>query len=88
MRLARSRTLKLPKSYVFHLSNYIVQVSLAFHGPHHHLLITLQVLAEDAIRSAIRDYRSKRANLADSQKTGFINVSQTASSDAAASSTQ
>lgn len=60
----------------------------AFRGPYHHLLITLQVLAEDAIRSAIRDYRSKRANLADSQKAGFINVSQTASSDAAASSTQ
>ena len=38
-----------------------------------------QVLAEDAIRSAIRDYRSKRAN-------GFIDVSQTASSDATASS--
>ena len=53
---------------------------------HHHLLITLQVLAEDAIRSAIRDYRSKRANLTDSQKTGFINVSQTTSSNAAASS--
>jgi len=41
------------------------------------------MLAEDAIRSAIRDYRSKRANLAD---PGFINVSQAASSDAAASS--
>jgi len=37
------------------------------------------MLAEDAIRSAIRDYRSKRAN-------GFIDVSQTASSDATASS--
>jgi iron-sulfur cluster assembly enzyme ISCU, mitochondrial len=58
----------------------------SFSWPHHHLLIILQVLAEDAIRSAIRDYRSKRANVADSQKTGFINVSQTASGDAAASS--
>jgi hypothetical protein len=86
MRLERSRTLKLPKSYVFHPSNYIVQVSVTFRTPYHHLLIILQVLAEDAIRSAIRDYRSKRANLADTQKTGFINASQTASSNAAASS--
>ena len=53
---------------------------------HHHPLMTLPVLAEDAIRSAIRDYRSKRAKLADSQQVGFINVSQTASNDAAASS--
>jgi len=45
------------------------------------------MLAEDAIQSAIRDYRSKRANLANSQQTGFINASQTATSDAAASST-
>ncbi|KAF8803686.1 iron sulfur cluster assembly protein 1 [Phlegmacium glaucopus] len=41
------------------------------------------MLAEDAIQSAIRDYRSKRAKLADSQQAQFI--SQTASNDAAAS---
>ncbi|KAF8974415.1 FeS cluster assembly scaffold IscU [Flammula alnicola] len=38
------------------------------------------MLAEDAIRSAIRDYRSKRANVADGKKaTGFIDVSQNSS---------
>ncbi|KAF8529075.1 FeS cluster assembly scaffold IscU [Hysterangium stoloniferum] len=34
------------------------------------------MLAEDAIRSAIRDYRSKRSKLSDSKKAGFINVTQ------------
>ncbi|KAF8591466.1 FeS cluster assembly scaffold IscU [Ramaria rubella] len=35
------------------------------------------MLAEDAIRSAIRDYRSKRSKMADPRKTaGFIDVSQ------------
>lgn len=35
------------------------------------------VLAEDAIRSAIRDYRSKRSKMADPTKAaGFIDVSQ------------
>lgn len=36
------------------------------------------VLAEDAIRSAIRDYRSKREKLAGQKKSGFIDVSQNA----------
>ncbi|KAF8165168.1 FeS cluster assembly scaffold IscU [Crassisporium funariophilum] len=37
------------------------------------------MLAEDAIRSAIRDYRSKRATLANGKQAGFIDVSQNAS---------
>jgi hypothetical protein len=36
------------------------------------------VLAEDAIRSAIRDYRSKRAKASNPKQTGFIDVSQSA----------
>ncbi|KAI6035233.1 NifU-like N terminal domain-containing protein [Pisolithus orientalis] len=32
------------------------------------------MLAEDAIRSAIRDYRSKRTQAADSKQTGFVDV--------------
>lgn len=36
------------------------------------------VLAEDAIRSAIRDYRRKRSTLKDPKKPGFIDVSQSA----------
>ena len=35
------------------------------------------MLAEDAIRSAIRDYRSKRSKMADPRKAaGFIDISQ------------
>ncbi|KAF8303425.1 FeS cluster assembly scaffold IscU [Clavulina sp. PMI_390] len=34
------------------------------------------MLAEDAIRSAIRDYRSKRAKAGKTKSTGFIDVSQ------------
>ncbi|TFY80811.1 hypothetical protein EWM64_g3201 [Hericium alpestre] len=34
------------------------------------------MLAEDAIRSAIRDYQSKRSSMADPKKKGFIDVSQ------------
>jgi len=39
------------------------------------------VLAEDAIRSAIRDYRSKRAKAADgkTKQAGFIDVTQNGS---------
>ncbi|KAH7887892.1 FeS cluster assembly scaffold IscU [Phlebopus sp. FC_14] len=36
------------------------------------------MLAEDAIRSAIRDYRSKRSKLADPKQAGFIDVTQSA----------
>lgn len=36
------------------------------------------VLAEDAIRSAIRDYRRKRGALKDPKQSGFIDVSQSA----------
>ncbi|KAH8830690.1 FeS cluster assembly scaffold IscU [Flagelloscypha sp. PMI_526] len=36
------------------------------------------MLAEDAIRSAIRDYKSKRQNLANPKQSGFIDVSQSA----------
>jgi hypothetical protein len=43
------------------------------------------VLAEDAIRSAIRDYRSKRANRTDS-KQATIDVSQPIAETATASS--
>ncbi|KAF5321113.1 hypothetical protein D9619_000835 [Psilocybe cf. subviscida] len=46
------------------------------------------MLAEDAIRSAIRDYRSKRANVGakKSSQAGFIDVSQNASTGEATSS--
>ncbi|KAI6152057.1 FeS cluster assembly scaffold IscU [Pisolithus tinctorius] len=37
------------------------------------------MLAEDAIRSAIRDYRSKRTQAADSKQTGFVDVTQNSS---------
>lgn len=36
------------------------------------------MLAEDAIRSAIRDYKSKRSKMANPNKEGFIDVSQSA----------
>jgi len=36
------------------------------------------MLAEDAIRSAIRDYRAKRSKLADPKQSGFIDVTQSA----------
>ena len=44
------------------------------------VFMMLLVLAEDAIRSAINDYRSKRAKLADPKQAGFIDVSQSAAS--------
>lgn len=34
------------------------------------------MLAEDAIRSAIRDYRAKRSKLTEGHKAGFIDVTQ------------
>ncbi|KAI0092437.1 FeS cluster assembly scaffold IscU [Irpex rosettiformis] len=34
------------------------------------------MLAEDAIRSAIRDYRTKRSQLSNPKKSGFIDVTQ------------
>jgi len=49
------------------------------------------MLAEDAIRSAIKDYRSKRAKLADTKQNSFIDVSQsgaTAKSAVAAHTSQ
>jgi hypothetical protein len=39
------------------------------------------VLAEDAIRSAIRDYRSKRSALSNPKQSGFIDVTQTATGE-------
>jgi Fe-S cluster assembly scaffold IscU len=36
------------------------------------------MLAEDAIRSAIRDYRSKRTKAGSPKRSGFIDVSQSA----------
>lgn len=36
------------------------------------------VLAEDAIRSAIRDYRTKRTKAGNPKQTGFIDVTQSA----------
>ena len=48
--------------------------------PYHSLTHDFSVLAEDAIRSAIRDYRSKRKNIADgkTKQAGFIDVSANA----------
>lgn len=40
------------------------------------LIFTALVLAEDAIRSAIRDYRKKRETLANPKQSGFIDVTQ------------
>ncbi|KAJ3550620.1 hypothetical protein NMY22_g342 [Coprinellus aureogranulatus] len=47
------------------------------------------MLAEDAIRSAIKDYKSKRKNLQGNaqQSTSFLNQQQNASSEATAAST-
>jgi hypothetical protein len=42
------------------------------------------VLAEDAIRSAIRDYRSKRAAMPNPKQAGFIDVSQAATGETVA----
>ena len=42
------------------------------------LTASAPVLAEDAIRSAIRDYRNKRSKLGDPKKAGYIDVSQSA----------
>ena len=42
------------------------------------------VLAEDAIRSAIKDYRSKRAKVADT-KQSFIDVTQSGATAESAS---
>lgn len=41
-----------------------------------HVLSSSIVLAEDAIRSAIRDYRTKRSSLSNPKQPGFIDVSQ------------
>jgi len=38
------------------------------------------MLAEDAIRSAIRDYQKKRKNMANPKQKGFIDVAQSAAS--------
>ena len=40
------------------------------------ILPSLAVLAEDAIRSAIKDYRSKRSLQSESKQKSFIDVSQ------------
>ncbi|KAL0949635.1 hypothetical protein HGRIS_009680 [Hohenbuehelia grisea] len=42
------------------------------------------MLAEDAIRSAIRNYRSKRAESANSKQSGFIDVTQSATGETTA----
>ena len=43
----------------------------------HHLAdITTPVLAEDAIRSAIKDYQSKRSKLPETKQKSFIDVAQ------------
>ena len=52
-------------------------ISLCFIHVDVHACIPL-VLAEDAIRSAIRDYRKKRTTLGNPKKSGFIDVSQSA----------
>ncbi len=40
------------------------------------LTLSVPVLAEDAIRSAIKDYRSKRSKLAETKQKSFIDVAQ------------
>lgn len=42
------------------------------------LTLLFTVLAEDAIRSAIRDYQKKREKLQNPKQAGFIDVSQSA----------
>ncbi|KAJ6516063.1 FeS cluster assembly scaffold IscU [Mycena sanguinolenta] len=42
------------------------------------------MLAEDAIRSAIRDYRSKRAAMPNQKQSGFIDVTQAATGETVA----
>ncbi|KAJ7047525.1 FeS cluster assembly scaffold IscU [Mycena alexandri] len=42
------------------------------------------MLAEDAIRSAIRDYRSKRSAMSNPKQSGFIDVSQAATGETVA----
>jgi NifU-like protein involved in Fe-S cluster formation len=46
------------------------------------------MLAEDAIRSAIRDYRSKRSKLAEKGKAGLLNVAAGSSKAPNAEATQ
>jgi NifU-like protein involved in Fe-S cluster formation len=41
--------------------------------------VAFSVLAEDAIRSAIRDYQKKRKSMPNPKQTGFIDVAQSAS---------
>ncbi len=43
------------------------------------LTLSIPVLAEDAIRSAIKDYRSKRSKLAETKQKRFIDVAQSSS---------
>jgi len=38
------------------------------------------MLAEDAIRSAIKDYRSKRSQFAETKQNSFVDVAQTSAS--------
>lgn len=46
------------------------------------------VLAEDAIRSAIRDYKTKRSKLANQKQAGFIDVAQKAATGETTTSVQ
>jgi len=43
------------------------------------LTLSIPVLAEDAIRSAIKDYRSKQSKLAETKQKSFIDVAQSSS---------
>lgn len=52
---------------------YSVAMAVTAANADHH-----SVLAEDAIRSAIRDYQKKRSTMANPNKPGFIDVSQSA----------
>lgn len=65
MRPVKSRTLKSPKNFAFLLSSSIALVSIQGLDVGIERMVTNQfrllVLAEDAIKSAIKDYKKKRA---------------------------
>ena len=75
-----AKELCLPPVKLHCSSKYQWISSLSIH------LMSPTVLAEDAIRSAIRDYRTKRSNLSNggAKKSGFIDVSQSATGETVA----
>lgn len=76
------RTQKLLASYLCRLLNYIAQVSISFDSIHMQVISNQSipenlVLAEDAIKSAIKDYRSKRAATAPTGSSPETGTAQT-----------